>query len=193
MASGQNWLDIFQNNYLSQMKRPEFQSANGFNPNTAYGDNMVSGSSSINLTPGRDAANALYGQLGGSSTGGLTNTNPSQTMDSFKKLLAGAQGNSGGDNSGTLFGGMGQPLSQGNSGFSMADLWEKLQQKAPDIGMGVGASLAQPLGNAIGGRQLGNATGAAATTGLAAAQGFENPLTDAAAAMKLYQMMRGWF
>jgi hypothetical protein len=191
MAGGQNWLDIFNNNYLGQLKRPEMQSASGFNPDTAFGANMVSGSSSMNPAPNRDATNAIYGQLGGSSSGGLTNTNPGLQMDSFQKLLAGAQQNTG--NEGTLFGGMGQPLSQGLSEFSMADLWDKLQTKAPEMGMNMGAAAAQPLGQAIGGKQLGNAAGAAATTGLAAAQGFTNPMTDAAATMQLYNMMRGWF
>jgi len=199
MAGGQNWLDIFNNDYLKGAitgAGDRLQSADGqFNPNDAFGANMVSGSNLMNPAPGRDAANAVYGQLGGSTTGGLTNTNPSLPMDQFHKLLAGAQGNAGAatGNEGTLFGGMGQPLSQGNAGFSMEDLWSKLQMKGPDIGMNVGASLAQPLGNAIGGRQLGNLAGAAATTGMAAAQGFENPMTDAAAAMKLMQMFRGWF
>jgi hypothetical protein len=54
--------DIFADNYLKNLKRPEWFN---FKPDDAFGANMLHGSSNINPWAGRDQSNEKYGMLGG--------------------------------------------------------------------------------------------------------------------------------
>ncbi len=63
--AGQVW-DVFADNYLRQLKRPELLNEG---PDSAYGANMLRGSESTNPWAGRNQSNAKFGPLGG---GGVT-------------------------------------------------------------------------------------------------------------------------
>lgn len=62
----ENWNSIFNNEFLKQFKRPELESAYGFNPNSAFGANMVPRSNLFNpITLSRDISNAKHGLMEG--------------------------------------------------------------------------------------------------------------------------------
>ena len=79
------------------------------------------------------------------------------------------------------------------SGVPLEDIdWGKLAVTDPVVG--ISSALAGPMVQGLtGSRIAGDATGAAATTGLAAAQGFANPLSDIAALMSYFKLFRGMF
>lgn len=57
--------DMFTDSYIKSMKRPELFN---FNPDQAYGANLLHGSEKQNPSPNRDQDNAKFGRLGGSTT-----------------------------------------------------------------------------------------------------------------------------
>lgn len=79
------------------------------------------------------------------------------------------------------------------SGVPFGDIdWSKAFSSDPIAG--VAMSVADPLISSLtGSRTAGRAAGALGTTGLAAAQGFANPLSDVAAVMSLAKLFGGLF
>lgn len=79
------------------------------------------------------------------------------------------------------------------SGVPLSDIdWGKVASADPVTG--IAASLAGPVVSGLTGSKIaGSATGAAATTGMAAAQGFTNPLSDLAALMSWAKLIKGLF
>lgn len=77
------------------------------------------------------------------------------------------------------------------SGVPLADIdWGKVASADPVTG--VAASLVGPtIGGLTGSKTAGSATSAAAATGMAAAQGFSNPLSDLAALASWFKLFKG--
>ena len=220
---------IFTDAYLKKLKRPEFQ---GFEPDQAYGANMLFRSEETNPWAGRDRANAQYGPQGAS--GGIKAQIPSMSVTQppgspVQNLLPQgwnipglpSQQQSGFNQL------MGPVVGVGSqwAGKSIYDWLTKDPMKAGvvDATAGIG-----PYGEAAEGMidpsktagdlaagfdpataamaavpQLakmfglkgtgGDVLGAAGSTGIAAMQGFANPISDIGALYSLYKMFKGFF
>ena len=113
-------------------------------------------------------------------------------MDSGPSLpqLGPAQG-VGGDAS-AAFGGDWVPSLPGSIGERVGEVGGKVSRGLESIGINPGmlaAGAAEPLVKGLTGSRLGGrAAGAAATTGMAAAQGFMNPVSDIAALMSILKL-----
>lgn len=238
----------FNNSYLkNRLKRPEFWN---FEPDQAFGANMVKGSENINPNANRDASNAKFGILGkpgqvfqGPQTGvpgSIPGLNVGGTLgsqgSSFNQLLGqtGAVGSNylssqlakpGAEWLKNLFGGVedltgaGELLNKADvagalsgvkeltdltgagdvlrgadlAGAGVERLGEGFQFATPDP-LSMTASVA-PMGieALTGSKTAGNVAGAAAMTGIAGAQGFMNPISDAMALYQLFKMFKGFF
>jgi len=234
----QAW-DAFNNSFIRKLKRPEYW---GYNPNQAYGANMLFRSEETNPWAGRDQLNAKFGVLGGTNNrvgtiptanmGGMAPSPLPSPQSSFEKLMAGTGsvastyaskelGNKGYEWLKGLFGGaipsqtVASELAEMGGGYAKlaglpisgdpyADIGAAMTEKAiapeaasaftaPDP-LTLALSMA-PIGmEAItGSKTAGRATGAAVSTGIAASQGFANPISDAKALWDIIRLFGGLF
>ena len=248
--------DIFADSYLKGLKRPEFWN---FNPDSAFGANMMKGSENQNPWANRDKDNAKYGIFGGtanaagkppvitSSAPGMTGASQASPLNpgmltqpqpsTFAKLMGEGEGQGAKWLGGNIADNIKQLLSTDNpevkasvgtamehmlggtlpqsaveksvAGFgegipaltgvesAVGKLGEAapggLNLTAPDP-TSMGLSLAPTGLEALtGSKTAGNVAGAGINTGLAAAQGGMNPLSDVAALASIYKLMRGFF
>lgn len=78
----QAW-DIFADNYIRNLKRPELFN---FNPDGAYGANLLHGSENTNPWAGRDQSNAKYGALGGKTGQSIVQSSSTSQIPSLPGL-----------------------------------------------------------------------------------------------------------
>jgi len=243
----QLWND-FNNSYLkNRLKRPEYWN---FEPDQAFGANMVHGSENINPWANRDASNAKFGVLGkpgqvfqgppSGVPGAIPGLNIGQNIGGQSSTFGQLLGQTGALGGNYLAGQVAKPGAEWLRGLfdrpedltgageilNRADIAEALSGMGgvPDLtgagealrgadlaGAGVerlgeGFKFAAPdpysMAAAIaptgiealtGSRTAGNVAGAAASTGIAGAQGFMNPVSDLAALYNLFKMFRGFF
>lgn len=187
--------NTLNNGYISQfkIKRPEWDTGYGFNQDSAFGANMVPRSNNMNPAPLRNMQNGQLGQYAqnpvGATGAGENVFNANKSADAFQNLMASTPppdySSVGG---GEPFSGVTTESSSGIFGDLLSDKAKDALAQSAERGLtALIPSAVDTVGSRVtGSRTVGKLAGTGATIGLAASQGFADPLADAAALYKLF-------